>query len=244
MKLLFSLIFLFTAFLSFAEQKSINVVFVGNSITQGVIIENPKHDAPPARAAENLRKHFHDLRYSNTGISGATTVDYLPENKTLFKNIIAGADSVSEKPIVFSVMIGTNDSAENGPNGSPVSVENYKKNLHIILDTLLSRYKNSIVVLHRPIYYSENTYNGAMYLVKGLNRLKSYSAAIDQLVAEGKGRIFLGDSDAFEYFEKNHKKKCFAENGAAGTFYLHPNVDGAKKLGKFWSDAILRVINN
>lgn len=243
MKILLSAIVSLCSIISYA-QNDVNIVYIGNSITQGAMIEDKQHDAPPAQSSKNLLKQFPNLRFANTGLSGATTFDYLPTDGTHFKRITDGADSVSDKPILFSVMIGTNDSAERGPNGSPVSVENYKKNLTIILDTLLRRYQNSIVVIHRPIYYSENTYNSAEYLVKGLNRLKSYSSAIDQIVKEGKGRIFLGDTLAFSYFEQNHTKMCFAENGAAGIFYLHPNEQGAKKLGKYWSDAILRVLKS
>ena len=33
------------------EKKNLNIVFIGNSITQGALLENPQHDAPPVKAA-------------------------------------------------------------------------------------------------------------------------------------------------------------------------------------------------
>jgi hypothetical protein len=34
----------------------------------------------------------------------------------------------------------------------------------------------------------------------------------------------------------------FAEDGKAGIFYLHPNEAGAKKLARFWAEAIVRTV--
>ena len=36
----------------------------------------------------------------------------------------------------------------------------------------------------------------------------------------------------------------FAEDGKAGTFYLHPNEAGAKKLARFWAEAIAQSIKS
>ena len=37
----------------FAQKKvELNVVFIGNSITQGVLLENPLQEAPPVRTEE------------------------------------------------------------------------------------------------------------------------------------------------------------------------------------------------
>ena len=33
------------------EKKNLNIVFIGNSITQGVLLENPIHEAAPVKAA-------------------------------------------------------------------------------------------------------------------------------------------------------------------------------------------------
>ena len=38
------------------EKKNLNIVFIGNSITQGALLENPRHEAPPVKAALYLRR--------------------------------------------------------------------------------------------------------------------------------------------------------------------------------------------
>jgi hypothetical protein len=143
-------------------------------------------------------------------------------------------------------MLGTNDSAVKGTNGSPVSTENYKGNLKTIIDKLLLQFPDSKVVLHRPTWYSPNTYNGAIYLQEGLNRLNDYFPKIKELISYYSSiypnRVYLGDTDAYAYFEKNFIKNMKPEKGNAGTFYLHPNIKGAKNLGKFWAKAILKCI--
>ena len=38
------------AFLHGEERQNLNIVFIGNSITQGVILDDPRHEAPPFAA--------------------------------------------------------------------------------------------------------------------------------------------------------------------------------------------------
>ena len=48
-------------FIKGENMKNLNVVFIGNSITEGALIKNPTHDAPPVKAALYLTKqprHF------------------------------------------------------------------------------------------------------------------------------------------------------------------------------------------
>ena len=52
------------------------------------------------------------------------------------------------------------------------------------------------------------------------------------------------DNEAFDYFRAKHHKFMFAEDGKAGTFYLHPNEAGAKKLARFWAEAIAQSIKS
>ena len=143
-------------------------------------------------------------------------------------------------------MLGTNDSAVRGPLGAPVHPVSYYTNVQAIVDALLDRYPKALVVLHRPTWYSPNTYNSSTYLAEGLKRLQSYSPMIDKLVEHyavtSPDRVFLGDTLAFDYFKANHLTHLIPESGQAGTFYLHPNKSGARELGRFWSEAILRCL--
>jgi len=51
--------------MSVSAQKKLNVVFVGNSITQGALLENPEQEAPPVRTGIWLG--------NQTGISEVTS---------------------------------------------------------------------------------------------------------------------------------------------------------------------------
>ena len=142
-------------------------------------------------------------------------------------------------------MLGTNDSAIRGTNGCPVSPEQYQKNMRTIIDKLIELYPGCKIVVHRPLWYSPNTHNASEYLQEGLDRLQTYYPEIKKLVKHynsvKKGCVYLGDTDGFDYFRKNHKDAFQAENGNSGVFYLHPNKEGASYLGKLWGKAIYKI---
>lgn len=105
------------------EKKNLNIVFIGNSITQGALLENPRHEAPPVKAALYLRRQpsVGTVRYSNQGVSGSTTFDFLPQTDLLFPKVVRVADQFKDETwatLIFSIMLGTNDSAITGPNGA------------------------------------------------------------------------------------------------------------------------------
>lgn len=251
--LLSTLFVLFITAGLFAQEKKLylNIVYIGNSITQGVLIDQPVRNAPPVKASIWLKSQadIGIVRYSNQGMSGKTTVDFLPASDTFFPKVKAAADEFKDEDwaeLIFSIMIGTNDSAIKGPNGSPVSPQQYYTNLKVIIDELLRLYPQSKVILHKPIWYSPNTYNSSMYLKAGLERLESYYPQLEALFANyhksHPGHVFIGDTEAFGYFKDNYKDELIPEDGQAGTFYLHPNESGAARLGEFWGKAIYRVI--
>ena len=234
------------------RDSGLGVVFIGDSITEGAGLSEPGIDAPPARAAGRLAELLPDTRiyWSNQGTSGSTTADFLPSANRLFGDVTKAADSlirVSGSPLVFSIMLGTNDSAESGPTGSPVSPVQYEKNLCEIIDSLMVRYPDCRIVLHRPLWYSPNTRNGAEYLRPGLKRLKSYSPALRRVVKRysetAPGRVLPGDFKGFSEFRRNSSGYFSPEQGACGTFYLHPNHTGAEILGRLWADGIKDAVS-
>lgn len=226
-------------------KRTCNIVFIGNSITAGALHDDKSKTAPPVFTAHYVGRMLGaDVMFRNCGRSGATTVDFLPERERDFKRVeqaVADIKKQSYEPIVFSIMLGTNDSASSGPLGAPVSNEDYKKNLLRMIERLRELSPNAIFVLQRPVWYSANTYNAAMYLVAGQKRLVDYANVLIKL-AEEHDDIYLGDFKSFDYLKTNYKKYYFAENGNAGVFYLHPNIDGAKKLAKHWAQAITRAV--
>ena len=203
------------------------------------MLENPIHDAPPVKAALYLRRQpsVGTVRYSNQGVSGSTTLDFLPQTDLLFPKVVQVADQFKDETwatLIFSIMLGTNDSAITGPSGAPASPAKYYENMKTIVDKLLALYPN--------------TYNGAKYLEEGLNRLQSYYPELQALVLDYSkrfpGQVFMGDTDGFDYFKAHYKSELFPEKGNAGTFYLHPNRKGASALGELWGKAVLKAIDN
>ena len=238
--------------ITFAQKKNLNIVYIGDSITQGVYLTDPGTEAPPAIATKWIRKQksIGKVEFSNQGVSGFTTVDFLPSTNTVFAQADKAASALNNKDavLVFFIMLGTNDSAVTGPNGSPVSPEKYHDNLKTIIDRLLQHFPDSKFVIQKPIWYSPNTYNGSMYLQEGLSRLQSYFPRIDQLVNEyhsaNPDHVFTTDTKAFDYFRKHYSTDLTPEQGHEGIFYLHPNSKGTLMLGQFWGEAIYKVIKN
>ncbi|MFD2872544.1 GDSL-type esterase/lipase family protein [Mucilaginibacter ximonensis] len=247
--LLFIAVFLFSSFTIFKDKKDLNIVFIGDSITYGAGLPDRDTQAPPVICAKYLQAEggFGKVDFSNQGHSGYTTLDWLPGTKA-FVDAEAAAKAFANQntQLIFSIKIGTNDSAMHGTHGAPVSVVDYRANLMAIIDKLLKDFPNSKVVIEHPIWYSPNTYNGSMYLQEGLTRLQTYIPVIDDLAANYKdtnpGRVFIGDTKAFNYFKKNAETDFQHEQGRQGIFYLHPNQKGAVALGNYWGKAIAKVI--
>ena len=223
---------------------ALNVVFIGDSITAGARITE--------KAAAELAKlkPAAQVNYSNQGHSGATTVDFLPPATKYFAQIPVEAKKLNAShagQLVFPIMLGTNDSANKGPKGSPVAAGDYHDNLKKLIDQLLAEFPEAKFVLHHPIWYSPNTHNSSDYEGdSAANRLKSYFPALEALVKEyaasKPGHVFLGDLEGYDYFAAHHKAELKQETGKNGIFYLHPNDAGAQSLAKFWAAAIAKVV--
>jgi lysophospholipase L1-like esterase len=230
---------------------NVNIVFIGNSITHGATLSDPESQAPPVIAGAWMEKQsgIGKVTVSNQGVSGATSVDFLPSTATYYAKVAAAAKKFmadETATMVFSIILGTNDSATQGPNGSPVSPEDYRRNLEVIANKLLTDYPRCKVVFHYPTWYSPNTYNSSIYLQAGLDRLQTYFPEIDALVNSYKktypGQVTVGDKQAFSYFKKHFQTDLQAEEGWQGVFYLHPNKQGAAALGEFWGKAIYKAV--
>lgn len=225
-----------------------DIVFVGDSITAGATLSNPVVESPPMQCAQCLGQQYSMVvQMSNQGHSGHTTVDWLPSTNVMSDfhlATVAARALESHQPgqLIFSIMLGANDSAQYGPRGSPVSPAGFQRNLQAIIDQFLVQFPKADIFVHYPIFYSTNTQNGALYGPVGFTRLKSYLPVIDQLILNNAtthpGRVFAGDKLAFDFFATNYLADLTAESGVQGTFYLHPNAQGAVILGKFWASAI------
>lgn len=249
--ILLTIILLFNSFTIIDQKRDFNIVFIGDSITYGAGIADRTTQAPPTICVNYLKtKDFAgNIEFSNQGHSGFTTLDWLPGTKAFVTaEAAAKAFTNQQAQLVFSIKIGTNDSAMKGPHGSPVSVEDYRANLKSIIDQLLTDFSGCKVIIQHPIWYSPSTYNGSMYLQEGLDRLQTYIPVIDDLVKTYKTtnpkQVYVSDTKAFKYFKKNFDTDLQHENGKKGVFYLHPNAKGAVALGEFWGKAIAKVLKD
>ena len=226
-----------------AERKPVklDIVFIGDSITE------PKTPVDAAAAFLKSCAGVAEVRTSNQGHSGHTTQDFLPADGSDAKGVKAAADAFvsPDRELVFSIMLGTNDSACQGPNGAPMAPATYRANLKAITDRLLAAYPRAKVVFQYPVWYSTNTYNSARYLAEGQARLRAYWPEIAALAADydtsRPGLVFEGSRLGWEYFERNHLTDMRHEEGQVGVFFLHPNEQGSQVLGKFWGEAIRRA---
>lgn len=232
-----------------AKRDNLNVVFIGDSITRGTA---SKEQSPPTHAEELLRQSgkWKKVQVSNQGRSGNTTLNFLPSSKKAYASVRAAADQFYQDKtasLLFSIMLGTNDSAIKGPLGAPVTPAIYHANLRIITDSLLSAYPECYIVFNYPLWYSDNAHNkGAEYKQEGQLRIRAYWAEIDKLVKSykktHKGHVFSGDKKGYAYFKANHLTEFRTETGPSGTFYLHPNQEGDKSLAKLWVKAVVKAL--
>ena len=244
--LILTILFYLAFSMNVNASEPINIVFIGNSITFGDTLADRDKESATSRTVEALEADgVSDIEFANCGVCGATTVDFLPATTTLYNNAVAAAKDLMTKHkgnLIFQISLGTNDSACSGPMGAPVLPQQYYTNLKVIIDELTATFPGCAIVLQYPIWYSPNTYNGAVYLKAGLDRLKSYIPMIDRLGLEYKDKnVTLGTPAAFDFF--NGKVELLtAEQGNAGVFYLHPNAAGAVRLGEFWAEGIKKAV--
>ena len=222
---------------------NINLLFIGNSITAGATLSSASSQAPPI-VCRSLVEEATGVTTNvyNGGHSGITTFGYLP-GRDDFTRIISNAKALKKANgglVYISIMLGTNDSACSGTEGAPVAPDTYAANIRTIVGKLISEVPDCKIILNYPIWYSPSTYNGAKYLQEGLDRLHSYYPVLDA-IAEEYEQVYAGSKGVWEYFENNFALFT-RESGNAGYFYLHPNVNGAKRLAEIWARSLLQLI--
>lgn len=227
----------------FGPKTNINLLFIGNSITAGATLSNASEQAPPilCRALVEQATGITTNVY-NGGHSGITTFGYLP-GRNDFDHIVSNAKAFKKANgglVYISIMLGTNDSACTKTEGAPVAPDTYAENMKTIINKLIEQVPDCKILLNYPIWYSPSTYNSAMYLQEGLDRLHSYYPVLDAIVAQY-DQVYAGNKGVWEYFEDNIALFT-EENGNAGKFYLHPNLTGATRLAEIWAKSLLKLI--
>lgn len=228
-----------------ADNQPVNLVFIGNSITYGAELSNPSTQAPPVKTAAYVRSHTaRNVYYKNCGKSGSATPNWLP-GTTLFANADQAASSLQKSHpgvLVFSIMLGTNDTHE----GYKTEPEVYYQNMRTLIEALMTRHPEALFIINYPLWYSPNTHNNAVYLEAGLKRLQTYMPMITQLGEfyqhSARPRVWTGDPTVYSTFE-NKTEYFVAENGNSGVFYLHPNTTGGTVLAEIWGKSIIECLD-
>ena len=258
-RLLISLLLTSACAVSVFAQRSANIVFIGNSITYGALHEHRELTAPPAQCVRWLsgQDGIDTVYFKNCGHSGRTTYHFLPNSadvrpagdKTYFDDVVKKTRELvaahPAAPLVFSIMLGTNDTVER-PRNSHTTPDDYARNLCTIIDSLLRLWPDAHVVLNKPIYYTPDyhTKGGSIASKKSLKLLTQYYNMFARVVYNSKpGQVHIGDSEAYGYFEKHYQTDIVDEKDARGqTYYLHPNEKGARVLAEYWGKALLPVL--
>lgn len=227
-------------------QQEYSIVFIGNSITYGSTHVKPQKTNPTVYCTKYLKEQgVAGIHAKNLGKSGKTSRDFMPGRKGYYgsvKKVAAELEqSYPKAQLVFSIMLGTNDAAIRTKKSCWKS-EIFQKSINLMVDSLQALYPKAIFVLHQDPYFSPNVEkeSGTKMDEACLKQMKAYWS-VCQSISKQRNNVYLGDNQAFDFFEKNHKTMMTPEEGLKGTYYLHPNESGAKELGKFWGEALLKV---
>ncbi len=257
MRSFFCILLCLLSFSGLNARQDYNIVFVGNSITFGALHQDASRTAPPVVCARWLeaQEGVGQCNYVNMGKSGRTTFNFVPV-KTDLKNhwqelkvkTEALVQQHPEAQLVFSFMLGTNDTAER-PSNSRTTPYMYRHNLELMIDSLLQIYPNARFVLHRPIFFSTpfTTKNGSLQSKESPKMLAKYFRELKAIVARYAGRyperVYMGDRDAYNFFKKNYRSLLIHEKGYRDCdFWLHPNEEGSRILGEYWGRAIVKAL--
>ncbi|MDX9868952.1 MAG: SGNH/GDSL hydrolase family protein [Kiritimatiellia bacterium] len=215
--------------------RSLNIVFIGDSITYGYLLKQPESEAPPAHAAEFLKGKpgIASVRFANCGRNGFRADQFLPGRpNSAWPQVKQAADAFINLPgtLVFSLMVGANDSVS-------VTPAQYGKNLSALVGALSENYPRARIFIHHPLWYSKVPSTRPEVLA-------TYLPVIDALVGTLRRERFVpvqvGDVSGWAYFEKNHESVCFRETRDHLPYYIHPNGQGAIALGQYWGEALYR----
>lgn len=147
--LFFSLILI----ISFQGFTQIRVACIGNSITEGFGLQNPREEAYPAVLNQILEDKYgeHVYEVKNYGISARTLLlkgDLPWMKEPYFEDVLA------YNPQIVTIKLGTNDTK---PHNWQYGNE-FQQDLEILIDTLLSLPAKPIIFLCYPIPVYENNW--------------------------------------------------------------------------------------
>lgn len=105
----------------FEKKWNLDIIYIGNSITQGVPPGKPEEEATPAKASKYLlhKSGVENVEFINQGRSSYKTVDYLPAGNGALNEVITATRQLykdANRLLIFTISLGTDNSTEKGPN--------------------------------------------------------------------------------------------------------------------------------
>lgn len=203
------------------------ILFQGDSITDAGRDKRNYHELGkgyPKYAAENITADFSDktFEFINLGIGGNRT-------DQLFDRLYP--DAIALQPDIVSVLIGINDIWHRHSPGQHVGTTNEQLilNYRCIL-TRLKNETNAKIVMLSPYLLDAQPHEGMR------EELKEVLPAIRELADEF-ADVFIPLDREFEEALKNQPEpRYYSADG------VHPNENGARFIGKLYSEAVKPLI--
>ena len=180
------------------------------------------------------------------GISGTSTGDWRPGNpdspemraKAVFTAAF-GTPDPKMNPVWILLMLGTNDVRSD----NRFTAQQHQNNLQATVEDLVASGFN-VIINHAPAFVTSTKFNGVAWDASSLALLQSYlpeeQAVAASFANRAPGRVFMGDTSAFDYFAT--RPELFQEYGVYGG--LHPNgKGGTEALATCWVHAFNQAAN-
>lgn len=178
------------------------------------------------------------------GSSGASTESWLPGGADSLEGRAKGAflsafgkPDPKTNPVWVLLMLGTNDVRSD----NLYTAERHQRNLQSITGDLVAAGYN-VILDHAPSFVTPTSFNGVTWDARALALLRSYlpgeRAVAESFAGRAPGRVFLGDTSAFDVFAA--RPALFQEYGVYGG--LHPGGQGGTDaLAACWARAYTRI---
>ncbi|MBR3835401.1 MAG: SGNH/GDSL hydrolase family protein [Clostridia bacterium] len=209
------------------------ILFQGDSITDGNRGRNEDlnhihgHGYQYILASEMYADNFDkNIEVFNRGTSGNRISDLLER---------WDKDCLDLNPTVLSILVGVNDLYYNFYNQDSVfTAENYRDIYRIMLDRVLEKNPDTVLVIMEPFFgvSKDTAYN--KYMQANINDY----ALVTKEIAEEYSAVFVPLQDIFNEYTKHTDIFKLLWDG------VHPTTGGHQLIVRRWKECVLEKLNN
>ena len=209
------------------------ILFQGDSITDGNRGRNEDlnhihgHGYQYIIASEMYADNFDkNIEVINRGISGNRITDLLAR---------WDEDCLNLNPTVLSILVGANDLYFNFYNQDSVfTAENYKQTYHTMLDSVIDKNPDTMLVIMEPFFGVSKDEAYSDYLQANIG---DYSSAAKEIAKEYNA-IFVPLQDIFDEYAKHTDIFKLLWDG------VHPTTGGHQLIARRWKECVEEKLNN